>query len=151
MNTDKKIDILCSNTGNTTIGNLIHTADKMFLRAYTRSLKDLDLTLTQALILLHIYNYKQKLIYQKDLEEILNLTNPTVTNIIKNMIKKDLLYKVQSEEDGRYFHLHLTPRSVNLLNKIPDCMFSVNNSYLSKLSAEEQVTFIQLLMKIIAE
>lgn len=151
MTTDKEIDILCSNTGNTTIGNLIHAADKMFLKAYTNSLKELDLTLTQALILLHVYNYKQKPIYQKDLEEILGLTNPTVTNIIKNMIKKDLLYKVQSEEDGRYFHLHLTPRSTQLLSKIPGCMFSVNDACLDKLTKTEQTTFIQLLLKITAE
>lgn len=76
-----------------------------------------DLTLTQMNYLETIYQ-----LHNPNLTELsseLNLTKPTVKVAIDKLIEKDYIYRVQSDEDRRSTHLHLTEKG-KLINQMHD-------------------------------
>lgn len=58
-------------------------------------------TLTQARILEYILEHKNKSIYQKDLEGMLNIRRATVSEVLKTMEKKGLITREQNPNDAR--------------------------------------------------
>lgn len=76
-----------------------------------------DLTLTQMNYLETIYQLHNPNLTELALE--LNLTKPTVKVAIDKLIEKDYIYRVQSDEDRRSAHLHLTEKG-KLLNQMHD-------------------------------
>ena len=135
--------------GRKMIGGIVHEVDRKILAKQMEKLKPLDLTFSQALVILHIYNAKDTHIFQKDLERKLGLTNPSVTSLVKTMCAKDLIYRIQSERDGRYFHLHLTPKSLALVNAITESIIKADDDIISPLSIEEAGELIRLLNKLL--
>lgn len=143
---NKNIQILTAEH-NDLIGNLIHELDKNILTYYNNVLKEYLITFQQAIIILTIYASQEE-IYQKNIEKKMGLTNPSVTSLIQNMISKDLVYKIQSKKDARYFHLHLTPKSLSMVDEIANKIIDANNTLLSPLTEEEAITLQNLLCKL---
>lgn len=56
------------------------------------------------------------------IEVNLNITNPTVTNIIKVMMSKNLVYKIQDKVDKRKYYLYLTSNGLKLAPKCGEIM-----------------------------
>jgi DNA-binding MarR family transcriptional regulator len=82
-----------------------------------------------------------------ELARTLKLTKPTVTVSIDKLIEKDFLYKVQSDEDRRSAHLHLTEKG-KLINQMHDYYHRrIAESFSRKLDKEELDTLIGLLTK----
>lgn len=52
-----------------------------------------------------------------DLAQYLNLSKPSVTNMVKKLIAKGLIYKIQSEKDRRKSYLYLTDKGKLLLEQ----------------------------------
>ena len=144
---NKDIQILTSEH-NGLIGNLIHELDKKTLTVYNTALKEFNITFQQAMIILFIYVSKEE-IYQKDIEKQMGLTNPSVTALMRNMISKDFVYTIQSIKDARYFHLHLTPKSLSMVDEIASKIIKTNKILLAPLSKEEVVTLQRLLCKLL--
>lgn len=76
-----------------------------------------ELTLTQM-------NYMETInqLHNPNLTELaieMNLTKPTVKVAIDKLIEKDYIYRVQSDEDRRSAHLHLTEKG-KLINQMHD-------------------------------
>lgn len=143
---NKDIQILTAEH-NDLIGNLIHELDKNILAYYNNVLKEYLITFQQAIIMLTIYASEGE-IYQKNIEKKMGLTNPSVTSLIQNMISKDLVYKIQSKKDARYFHLHLTPKSLSMVDDIASKIIAANHTLLSPLTEEEAITLQTLLWKL---
>ena len=135
-------------SGSNLIGGIIHNIDKKVLVIQNSKLKSMNLTFQQAMIIVFIYQYQDSYIYQKDLEIYLGLTNPSVTSLIKTMISKDLVYRIQDKKDGRYFHLHLTVKSMKLVDLIADLIYEGDNEITSSLSQDEIKKLYELLIKI---
>lgn len=58
-------------------------------------------TPTQMEIIMYILEHKNKEIYQKDLEEVLNLRRATVSGVLQTMEKNGLIVRVTDTEDTR--------------------------------------------------
>jgi DNA-binding MarR family transcriptional regulator len=71
-----------------------------------------DLTLTQMNYLETIYQLQNPNLTELAAE--LNLTKPTVKVAIDKLIEKDYIYRVQSDEDRRSAHLHLTEKGKHI-------------------------------------
>ena len=69
------------------------------------------LTARQALIIAYLSTHKKEVVTQKVLEDHLHLTNPTITVMVRTMIKKGLIRKERVEEDARKYRLFLTDRA----------------------------------------
>lgn len=75
----------------------------------------------------------------------LKLTKPTVTVAADKLIERDYIRKVQSDEDRRSAHLHLTEKG-KLINQMHDFAHKrIAESISRKLSNEEMGTLLKLL------
>jgi DNA-binding MarR family transcriptional regulator len=82
-----------------------------------------------------------------ELAKGLKLTKPTVKVAVDKLIEKDFLYKIQSDEDRRSAHLHLTEKG-KLINQMHDYYHKrIAESFSRKLSREELDTLVGLLTK----
>lgn len=127
--------------------NTLHTTDKKYSVIFSKEIGKFNLTSQQAISILFIARFEKENIYQKDLEKYMGLTNPSVTSIIKNLISQGFVYRIKDEKDGRYFHLHLTTKSHEIIDDLVDTICDVNEKTASILSIEEQETLEKLLEK----
>ena len=81
----------------------------------------------------------------------LKLSKPTVKVAVDKLIEKEYIFKVQSDEDRRSAHLHLTEKG-KLINQMHDFAHKRIAEVLSKkLTTEELNEFILLLNKVIPD
>jgi DNA-binding MarR family transcriptional regulator len=86
-----------------------------------------------------------------ELSSEMNLTKPTVKVAIDKLIEKDFIYKVQSDEDRRSTHLHLTEKG-KLINQMHDYAHRrLAESIIKNLESAEQDQLVSLLEKIIGK
>lgn len=76
-----------------------------------RMLAPYDLTHTQFKILMMLYRNPDKSIRQADIEADFSMTNPTVTGIIQNLEKKNLVQRIENPKDKRSKLLVLTKQA----------------------------------------
>ena len=81
----------------------------------------------------------------------LKLTKPTVTVAIEKLIEKNYVSKVQSDEDRRSAHLHLTEKGKQI-NQIHELAHkTISDTICLKLNSDEQQLLIEILNKILTE
>ena len=80
-------------------------AHKRMLLKQSSIMKKYGLTARQALIIAYLSTHKKEVVTQKVLEDHLHLTNPTITVMVRTMIKKGLIRKERVEEDARKYRL----------------------------------------------
>jgi MarR family multiple gene transcriptional regulator MgrA len=134
------------------IGILIKIIEKNMEKYINKNLKNFNITATQENVLWIIFhkNKKGNDVFQKDIEKELDLSNPTVTGIVKRLEEKQLIKRLPSLEDGRYKCLTLTDTGKEVIHKSMD--FGVN--YIEKkitkdMSENEIKTLKELLIKVI--
>lgn len=86
-----------------------------------------------------------------ELASALKLTKPTVTVAVDKLIEKEYIFKVQSDEDRRSAHLHLTEKG-KLINQMHDYAHnSIAESFSKKLNDKELSTLIDILNKVLSD
>jgi len=81
----------------------------------------------------------------------LKLSKPTVKVAVDKLIERDYVYKIQSDEDRRSAHLHLTEKG-KLINQMHDYAHKrIAESFSRKLNNEEMETLVRLLTKVLSE
>ena len=68
-------------------------------------------TPTQMQILEYILKHQQEEVFQKDLEEVLNLRRATVSGVLQTMEKNHLIERVVSNQDARVKKIILNPKA----------------------------------------
>ena len=101
------------------LGQLIYEINKKMIARQNNNLASLGVTVQQALVIAYLDKSKDKKVTQRMIEIGLNNTNPTVTNIIKSMMSKNLIYKIQDKVDKRMYYLYLTPLALKIA---PECV-----------------------------
>lgn len=84
------------------------------------------------------------------LRKIYNCDASNITGIIDGLEQKGLVTRYEDPADRRLKMVELTPEGLNIRIAIIKQMMSHNSPLLSRLSADELVTFIALLQKITA-
>lgn len=93
------------------IGMLLKCIDKRVVNALNKELERFDITLMQNEVLRYIYFHEEKQdVFQKQIEEFFNSTNPTITGILKRLESKELIKRETSLIDARYKKLTLTKK-----------------------------------------
>jgi len=81
----------------------------------------------------------------------LKLSKPTVKVAVDKLIEKDYIFKVQSDEDRRSAHIHLTEKG-KLINQMHDYAHRRIAEFLSqKLTKEELNELVLLLNKVLPD
>lgn len=144
--THKLDDIISSR--NLLATNIIHNIDKRDLLVFNKRLAPYELTFQQAIAILYIANHDDEPVYQKDLEKYMGLTNPTITSLVRRLIAGNFINKVKDEKDSRYFQLHLTKKSLELIDELAQIVREVNQIQKEAFSAEEYDHLCHLLLRL---
>lgn len=115
-----------------------------------KNMRTLDLTRTQFEVL-HFLEYahkKGKQVMQKDIEEAFHISNPTVSVILNRLEQKNLIERVQGENDRRVRYIKLTPRADEFSRQLGDDIRNYEKKLLEGLSPEEIEQGMNFLQKI---
>ncbi|MGT2832992.1 MarR family winged helix-turn-helix transcriptional regulator [Streptococcus halotolerans] len=109
------------------------------------------LTYAQFKILEYVAHHDELSVTQKMIEDRFSMTNPTVTGIIQNLEKKDLIYRQQNPNDGRSKVLGLTQKTKDLKPHLHAAAHNINQDFTKSLDPDQQETLAQLLKLLIAD
>ncbi len=107
-----------------------------------------ELTNTQYKIMVMLYTNQDKSVRQADIEENFSMTNPTVTGIIQNLEKKNLVKRVQNPYDKRSKLVVLTDKAISMRKEIDGLGEMLETQVTKNLTNEEYGQLISLLKKI---
>ncbi len=82
------------------------------------------------------------------LAEILDLSKPTVTEMVKKFVKMDLVYKQSCATDGRVYYVKLTEKGQNIVNLEMMTWTYMAKKLRSQLDDKDLETLVQILEKI---
>ena len=122
----------------------LYAASRGVIKQYKTSLDNLDLTYTQYIVMLVLWERKQ--ITTKEMGRILHLDSGTLTPLLKKMEGKGLVSRKRSEFDERNLTVTITDKGLNLRDEaieIPNQIAQCN-----VLDEAETETLYKLLYKI---
>ncbi|WP_300702757.1 MarR family transcriptional regulator [uncultured Brachyspira sp.] len=93
------------------IGKLIKELHTALDNRFNRFLDKHKLTSSQMDILMFLYHNEEKVINQRDIENFLGLSNPTITGTLYRLEKKGFIKRKVSLDDKRYKEIYLTAKS----------------------------------------
>lgn len=105
-------------------------------------------TPTQMQILEYILNHQEEEIYQKDLENILNLRRATVSGVLQTMEKNNLIERVVALNDARVKKIILNPKTKELFLEKRKQMEELEEIIIDGISEKEIEEFLNVLNKI---
>lgn len=127
------------------LSNLIGNAEETSKEQFNL----LNLTITQMHYLETINLLRNPNITELALQ--LKLSKPTVKVAVDKLIEREYIYKIQSDEDRRSAHLHLTEKG-KLINQMHEYAHKrIAESFRKKLCNEELITLEGLLEKVVSE
>ena len=123
----------------------LYVASKEIIKRYRPFLETIDLTYTQYITMLVLW--EKKSINVKDLGKRLFLDSGTLTPLLKSLEAKGLVNRTRSTNDERILLVTITEKGNTLKEKAQN--FPVQMSSCIKLSAEESSDLCRLLKKIL--
>ena len=130
---------------------LLKCLDKKIVSEFNKELEQFEITLMQSEILRYIHYYEEKQdVFQKQIEEFFNSTNPTITGILKRLESKELIKRETSLTDARYKKLTLTKKGRVLLDKLRELgLKKIEHKLTKRLSSEERDELERLLLLVL--
>lgn len=124
----------------------LYAASREILRKYTPLLKELDLTYTQYIVMMVLW--EEKIVSVGDLGNRLFLDTGTLSPLLKSMEKKSLLKRTRDSADERIVKISITEegeklkeKAVTIPEKIGGCL---------KISKDEAESLYKILYKILS-
>jgi len=133
-----------------TLGHLLkRERDRMNEKVKERVLgKENNVLCSDLNILKFLIDNKEKEIYQKDVEQFLSLTAPSVSNKLRDLERKGLINRTYSKVDTRLKRVTLTDKAVDVNNLINKEIQEFENNLDSILEKEEKITLISTISKL---
>ena len=123
----------------------IYAVGNLILRKYKPLLDELDLTYTQYIVMMVMW--EKRSVNEKELCETLKLKTNTLTPLIKRLKEKGYISIEKSKEDKRNLVISLTDAGEGLKEKAVNVPPSIAKEY--NLTEEEAVTMYKILYKIL--
>ncbi len=123
----------------------LYVASKEIIKRYKPVLDELDITYTQYLVLLVLWENDNILV--KDLGARLYLDSGTLTPLLKKLEKKGYIYRTKGKIDEREVNISLTPLGQSIKQKAYIVPQTIGTCV--KLDKEEAVILYNLLYKIL--
>lgn len=134
------------------IGLLIHHLHLLHRQKLNIVFQELGLTSSQAFTLIQVLKAykKQQLICQKDIEQAMEISNPTVTGILNRLEQKELIKRVPGKHDARVRNIIVTEKALELDKELRRKFSEVENDVVSCFNEEEVQLFHQMLDRIVS-
>ena len=143
------IEVTLSMNNTNTLGMTFRVIYKTLENNKNKSLESLDLTSSQTGVLIYLLLNQNDEINQKDIENYLNLKNPTVTGILNRLEKKDFITRTTSNKDARHKIIVLTDKSKNIQNEVFDEIDFMEKQITKNMSQKEIDILFKLLQKVL--
>ncbi len=102
----------------TTIGILLKSLTNEYEKHLNQLLSSNGMTVSQCAVLNYLYETNKEYVNQKDIEQFLNLSNPTVTGLLHRLDEKGYVLVVQSAQDKRKKNVYLTEQALDMQKRI---------------------------------
>lgn len=106
----------------------LYTASRKVTALYNPLLKKLDITYTQYITLLVLWEHKKLSV--KEIGDLLFLDSGTLTPLLKKLESKGLITRMRSKEDERSVYLEITPKGMEMkkeaLDYLPNLLCTTN-------------------------
>lgn len=122
--------------------SLRHIVDRTKLRSRGQ-LKVYDISPPQFIALQWLNEHQQLTI--GELSKRLYLAYSTTTDIIDKLEQKELVLRIQSEEDKRVFHVKLLEKGTSLIDEVVYARQSYTEDLLSVMKEEDKIKFNEAL------
>ena len=130
------------------ISKIHHIISRKMDASVISSIDD-NLTVSQAYVIDFIFNQcNKKEIFQKNLEKAFDLKRSSISLMLNNMEKSDLIERVPVTEDARLKKIILTQKSIKLYEKISTAIDSIEDKLSENITPEEIKVFQSVLEKI---
>ena len=117
-------------------------------RRFEEMLKKHQLTTMQFFILEYIMDRGKQNVYQKDIEKAFDIRRSTVTEILQNMEKQELIERVSVPEDARLKKIVLGKKIHKHVKKAKKDRIMLEENLEKDISPEEKTVFVKVLRKI---
>ncbi len=124
----------------------LYAASKEIIRRYKPLLDKLDITYTQYIVLLVLWEKDQILV--KDLGSRLYLDSGTLTPLLKKLEAKKIITLSKGEKDGRELVISLTKKGLQLKEQAYEVPLTIGGCV--KLEKDEAIALYKLLYKVLS-
>lgn len=131
------------------IGKLIKELHIALENNFNKFSKKYKLTSSQMDILIFLLHNENKIINQRDIENFLSLSNPTIAGTLLRLEKKGFIIRKISSKDKRYKEIYLTDKSRELKDIIFKYIRDNDNKMFSNMSEEEKENLKNIITKIL--
>ena len=110
-----------------------------------------DLTGAQVFTIINLFKAREKgkRLTQKDLERILDISNPTLTGILNRLENKGLIIRMPCKHDARRKYIEVTDKAIDLDKEIRRAFDEAEKELLCSLNDEEVMRLYEYLEKIL--
>lgn len=123
----------------------LYACSKEVVRKYKPFLDEIDLTYTQYITMMVLWEHKKLSV--KDVGEYLLLDSGTLTPLLKTLEKKGLIVRTRSKEDERVLFVEITEDGIKLREKAVEIPSKVGSCI--KLDEEDALQLYKLLHKLL--
>lgn len=102
-----------------------------------QKLEQFDITNEQGHTLGYLYAHQQDGLTQNDIAKALQRTGPTVSNLLRNLERKKLIYRYVDAQDTRRKNIGLTTSAIKLVEAFTSIFDEMEQTLVSQLSEEE--------------
>ncbi|HDP6074884.1 TPA: multidrug efflux transporter transcriptional repressor MepR [Staphylococcus aureus] len=102
-----------------------------------QKLEQFDITNEQGHTLGYLYAHQQDGLAQNDIAKALQRTGPTVSNLLRNLERKKLIYRYVDAQDTRRKNIGLTTSGIKLVEAFTSIFDEMEQTLVSQLSEEE--------------
>ena len=130
----------------------IKELDKKIVRTILKENSDIDippLTSTQIQILKYMIEHQNEDVFQKDLENVLNLRRATVSGVLQTMEKNNLIKREIYENDVRVKKIILNEKTKNIFLKNKQKIDEIEKNIIKNISKKDLDKFTQIIDKLI--
>lgn len=100
---------------------------------------------TQIRIMHYMMEHKNEDIYQKDLENHLNMSRATISNVLDTMEKSDIIERFSDEVDTRTKRVKITKKTFDLFDKTKEEIKTIENKMINNIPNKDIETFKKVL------
>ncbi|MCO4456228.1 MarR family transcriptional regulator [Staphylococcus aureus] len=115
-----------------------------------QKLEQFDITNEQGHTLGYLYAHQQDGLTQNDIAKALQRTGPTVSNLLRNLERKKLIYRYVDVQDTRRKNIGLTTSGIKLVEAFTSIFDEMEQTLVSQLSEEENEQMKANLMKMLS-
>lgn len=101
----------------------------------------------QAKVTKYLIENKEGEVYQKDLEEVFEVSKATISGVLLTMEKNKIIKRIPSENDARQKKIVLTKKSKEIYKEVKETFKKLNEELIKNISEEELQNFIKTMEK----